>query len=118
MKSPTIFKFILAASLFLGSWALKSQSAEKKTETFKVYGNCEMCEEKIEGVLKKKDGISKKDWDSKTKNLTVTYDPALISSTQIKQKIANAGYDTDEIKAKDEAYNKLPKCCHYERATL
>jgi hypothetical protein len=30
--------------------------------------------------------------------------------------IANAGHDTEMHKATDEAYNKLPGCCKYERA--
>ena len=93
-----------------------SQAAEKKTETFIVYGNCDMCKDNIEGVLKKKEGVLKKDWSTKTKMLTVTYDPAKTTLTQIKQKIADAGYDTDEIRAKDAVYNNLHKCCQYERA--
>ena len=95
-----------------GSFA---QTAEKKTETFKVYGNCDMCKENIEGTLKKKEGVLKKDWSPKTKMLSVTYDPVKITLQQIKQKIADAGYDTDEIQAKPEAYNGLHKCCQYER---
>ena len=46
--------------------------AETKTETFKVYGNCNMCKANIEGVLKKKDGIISKKWDVEKKELTVT----------------------------------------------
>jgi mercuric ion binding protein len=93
-----------------------SQTAEKKTEKFKVYGNCDMCKDNIEGVLKKKEGVLKKDWSPETKMLTVTYDTTKIALAQIKKKIADAGYDTDEIHAKDEAYYNLHKCCQYDRA--
>lgn len=93
-----------------------AQAAEKKTETFKVYGNCDMCKETMEGVLKKKDGVTKKSWSPKTKMITVTYDPSKITLTQIKQKIADVGYDTDEIQAKDAVYNNLHHCCQYDRA--
>jgi mercuric ion binding protein len=92
-----------------------AQTAEMKTETFKVYGNCGMCKEKIEGALKKKDGVTKKNWDTKTKMISVSYDPAKISLQQIKQKIADAGYDTDDLQAKADTYNKLDKCCQYDR---
>ena len=92
------------------------QAVEKKTETFKVYGNCDMCKEHIEGALKKKDGIIKKEWSPKTKMLAITYDASKITLKEIKQKIADAGYDTDEIHATGEAYNKLHKCCQYDRA--
>jgi mercuric ion binding protein len=111
----------IALSILLCCFILKSNNSfaqvtsEKKTETFKVYGNCDMCKEKIEGALNSKDGIFKKGWSPKTKILTVTYDPAKITASQIKQKIAAAGYDTDEVRAKDENYNSLPKCCQYER---
>ena len=100
---------------FLTSTNTFSQTGTTKTDTFKVYGNCNMCKSTIEGALKKKDGIVSKEWNTETKMITVTYDPAKITLTRIKQKIADVGYDTDEIRAKTEAYNKLHKCCQYER---
>src|ERR1035437_8557417 len=102
--------FIMICAL-LTSTNIFSQSATVKTETFKVYGNCDQCKTTIEGSLKKKDGIVSKNWDVKTKMISVTYDPNKVTLTQIKQKIAGAGYDTDEIRSKDEAYYKLHKCC-------
>ena len=116
MKAIMNFSIVLAiCSIILGSTQVFAQT-DKKTETFKVYGNCDMCKEHIEGALKKKDGILKKSWSPETKMLTITYDPSKITLTQIKQKIADVGYDTDEIQAKDEDYNKLHKCCQYVRA--
>ncbi len=116
MRATIKISMLLALCYFVfGITGVKAQEATK-TETFKVYGNCDMCKEHIEGALKKKDGVLKKDWSPKTKMLTVTYDPSKITLTQIKQKIADVGYDTDEIHAKDETYSKLHKCCQYERA--
>lgn len=86
-----------------------------KTETFKVYGNCGMCEKTIEGSLKNVKGIVKADWNKETKMMEVTFDPAVISLKEIKQKIAGVGYDTDEVRATDKAYNGLAGCCQYER---
>ena len=74
-----------------------------------------MCKETIEGALKKKDGVFKKNWSPETKMITVTYDASKITLEQIHQKIADVGYDTDLAKAKDETYNKLHGCCQYER---
>ncbi len=93
----------------------KAQQSPVKKATFKVYGNCEMCQSTIEGALKKKDGVVSKSWDTETKMLTVSYDTTKITITAIKQKIADVGYDTDEIRAKTETYNKLHKCCQYDR---
>ena len=116
MKTTKNIFLTFCMSLFLlGVKFSNAQAPDKKTDTFKVYGNCEMCESKIEGALKKNEGVFKKDWNSETKMLSVTYDPAKINLTQIKQKVADAGYDSDEIRAKDESYNKLHKCCQYDR---
>jgi periplasmic mercuric ion binding protein len=100
---------------FFGMVSLAIAQSNSKTESFKVYGNCGTCKSNIEGSLKKKDGVIKKDWDKETEILTVTYDPAKINLLQIKQKVADAGYDSEEVRAKDEAYFKLHKCCQYDR---
>ena len=42
--------------------------AGHKTEKFKVYGNCSMCEKRIEKAALAVDGVSKADWDKETKN--------------------------------------------------
>lgn len=88
-----------------------------KTETFKVYGNCGMCEKTIEGSLKGVDGISKADWNRETKMMEVVFDKSKISIKEIKKKIAGVGYDTDTYKATDDSYNALPGCCQYERSS-
>lgn len=95
--------------------SLASIAQEKKTETFKVYGNCDMCKSTIEGALKKKDGVLSKRWNMKEETLSVTYDPSKITIQQIGQKVANAGYDNEFAIASDEKYNKLHKCCKYKR---
>ena len=38
-----------------------------------------------------------------------------ISLEKIKQSIADEGYDTDDIKATQEAYDNLHYCCKYKR---
>ncbi len=95
--------------------SIASIAQDKKTETFKVYGNCDMCKSSIEGSLKKKDGVLSKKWDIKEKSLTVSYDPSKITIQQIGQKVADAGYDNEYSTAPDEKYNNLHKCCKYKR---
>ena len=107
-------KIISLLCLILFSVATFAQT-NKKTDTIKVYGNCDMCKEKIEGSLKKKDGIISKKWDVKTKMLTVTYDADKITIKQIGEKIASVGYDNEFATATDSAYNGLHHCCKYER---
>lgn len=86
-----------------------------ETEVFKVYGNCGMCKKRIESSLKGVKGVSEASWDVKTKMITITYDPHVITLEKVKSLIAEVGHDTDEIKAKDSVYNQLPGCCQYDR---
>ena len=92
----------------------KTAMASTKSETIKVWGNCESCQTRIEKAVKV-NGVTKANWDSKTKILAVVYDPSKITSDDIQKKIAAVGYDTDKFKADDKAYAKLPACCQYDR---
>ena len=89
---------------------------ETKTETFKVYGNCGMCEKTIEGSLKKVKGVEKADWDKETKMATISYDSLKTSKEEILKRIALAGYDSDIFLAPNDTYSNLAGCCQYERA--
>lgn len=88
---------------------------DKETATFKVYGNCGMCEKTIEGALKDVKGIEKADWNKETKMIEVVYHSHDISLDEIKKKITAVGYDTEEHRATKKAYSNLPSCCQYER---
>ena len=84
------------------------------TSTFKVWGNCDMCKETIEGSLKV-DGITKADWNTESKIMTIAYDDKKISLDQIQKNIATVGYDNEKYKGDDKAYSELPGCCQYDR---
>ena len=109
-------------SLFLliaGLWVLNplntlAMNAGDETTSFKVNGACTMCKKKIETSLRVK-GVKKVNWDRETHVLTVTYNPTNITLDEIHHRIAAIGYDTDKVKASDEAYNKLDECCQYKR---
>jgi periplasmic mercuric ion binding protein len=106
---------LLAIALGSNSFAQSqnlSNVASTKTETLKVSGNCGMCKSRIEKAAKI-DGVSKADWDSKSKILAVTYDPAKANMDQVGKKVAAAGHDNDKAKAEDKTYNSLPGCCKY-----
>jgi copper chaperone CopZ len=86
-----------------------------KTESFKVFGKCDMCKARIEKTVKA-EGATSASWDLKTQILTVTYDPAKTSKDSLSMKLASVGHDTEKFKAPDDVYAKLPGCCHYERS--
>ena len=45
--------------------------------------------------------------------ISVIYDERKTDLNKIKQKIADVGHDTQQIKASDEAYNNIHECCKY-----
>ncbi len=91
--------------------------AGNKTEKIKVKGNCGMCETRIEKAALSVEGVSKAEWDKKTKVLEVTFDEAKANSDKVEKAVAKVGHDTPHYKADDEAYKNLPGCCHYDRAS-
>ncbi len=103
---------IFSALTFLFMSATSAQ--ESKTETFKVYGNCGMCEKRIEKAAKI-DGVTNADWNDETGLITVSFDASKTSLDKVHKAIAASGHDTDKEKAAEEVYKKLPGCCKYDR---
>ena len=108
------FKNIMLATFILLSIAVNAQIKNAKTETVKIYGNCGMCETKIEnaGNIKK---VAKVDWDQDSKMATLTYDTTKTNADEILKRIALAGYDSDKFLAPDDVYDNLHGCCQYDR---
>ena len=111
MKTLKIFSIALTCSII--STSLIAQKT--KTETFKVSGECGMCEKKIEKAAKTA-GASYADWNKDTKIITVKYNSITSNLAKIQKSIADAGYDNAGVKATPEAYDKLDDCCKYDRA--
>lgn len=105
---------LLFTAISIFTFTACTQAKAEKSTTFKVYGNCGMCKETIEGALEK-DGIYFADWNKETKIIEIQYDSTKYTLVQLHSMIANAGYDTETEKAPDEAYNGLHECCQYER---
>ena len=114
-----IFSVILLVGLFSTSYGQKTDATSKadkvEATTFTVYGNCGMCKRTIEGSLKDVTGVTDAMWDIDSGEMKVSFDSKSISLDEIKQKIADVGYDTDTHRAKVDVYNKLPGCCQYDR---
>lgn len=110
----SISKILMAILCMLSFTACYAQIKNAKTETVKIFGNCDMCKSTIEkaGNLKK---IAKVDWNKDTKMATITYDAKKTNQNEILKRIALSGYDNEKFLAPNEVYAKLPECCHYER---
>jgi hypothetical protein len=89
-------------------------SAQTDTYKLKVAGECGMCKKTIEKAAKTA-GASFAAWDADAKMLTVKYAGSATNLAKIEKAVAEAGYDTQNLKASDETYNKLHECCKYER---
>ncbi len=96
------------------SQAQTIDNAEGMTTKFKVYGNCGMCEKRIEKAAKI-EGVVLADWDVDSKILTVTFDPVKVKPSQLHKAVAAVGHDTDKERADDAVYEQLHGCCKYER---
>src|SRR6188508_1897615 len=104
-----IFSMVLAfVCMFQTSFATTNHY---ETTTFKVSGKCGMCKDRIEAALKSNAGVQSATWDVDTKIVTVVYNPHTVSADQLQQLVADAGHDTDKIKATDTGHQSLPECC-------
>ena len=118
MKTVKLFLTILLFGAFVINTSAQTTSKnnlQQKTETFKVWGKCDMCKTRIEKTVKA-EGATSANWDTKTQMLAVTFDPAKTNVESLSKKLASVGHDTEKFKAPDDVYAKLPACCHYDRA--
>ena len=103
------FLFVIVSAL-----TATAQKKDQKKETFKVWGECGMCKKTIEKAAKDS-GAATANWNTESKQLTVTYNTTKTNNQKIQQAIAAAGYDTRDITADNTAYDKLHECCKYDR---
>jgi len=109
----SLMKIMIAISVLLSTTS-NAQIKNAKTESVKIYGNCGMCETKIEkaGNIKK---IANVDWNQETQMAILTYDATKTNQDEILKRIALVGYDSDNFLAPDDVYNNLHGCCQYDR---
>jgi copper chaperone CopZ len=111
MKKGILFTAVIFSMISLSITA----KAEVKEESFKVSGNCGMCEKTIETAAKAVKGVVSADWNKESKEIIVNFDTEITNLDAIHKAIAKAGYNTDKVKADDKVYSELPFCCKYER---
>lgn len=115
MKSFIQIIFILSLVFTTGQTAFAQQKVKKKkveTTEFKVSGVCKMCKERIENAALIK-GVKFVEWSKESQKIKVIFNNRKVKLDDIHAAIAEHGHDTEKVKAKDEVYEKLPKCCAY-----
>jgi len=120
--------FLFIATITLGSFVdanaqdaklnLRKFEPRVRKASFKVYGTCDACKNRIESALKI-DGIKKALWDVESKMLHVEYvrNEVITGEYKIQQLVAAAGHDTHKVQAAAHVYEALPSCCQYERGS-
>ena len=56
-------------------------------------------------------GIKSVDLDLETKVLTLEYRTDKTDADKLRTAVSKIGYDADDVKADEAAYQKLPACC-------
>lgn len=107
-----ILIIIIITSIYSIKISAQKDTKSVVTQTLYVKGNCGQCKERIESAADMK-GVKFVEWNKKTKLLTITYKPSVVSIDEIKNNILKAGHDVDSLKADEDAYNHLPECCKY-----
>jgi len=110
-------KLFLTTVFILGAFSVQAQDKLNKNAKYEieVNGNCDMCQSRIQKAAFSVSGVKSATWNTETHKLNLILNEEKATIQDVKKAVAKAGYDTDEVKATEESYNKLPGCCQYER---
>jgi periplasmic mercuric ion binding protein len=72
---------------------------------------CEMCARSIAEAVESIEGVESVNVDLEKKVATVEYIPDRTDIASLETAIANAGYDANDAKRNQQAYEALPSCC-------
>ena len=124
MKAFKIFIVAIIAFATFQSTNAQSNKIERaqnfglKTAILKVKGTCNMDKRRIETAAYSVAGVTSALWDEYSQVLTIKYSIFnKDAADSVQKKIASVGIDTQNYRANDAAYNKLPDCCQYQRTT-
>lgn len=108
---------ILILAFLMASTFGFAQDKNKKM-TFEVDGVCGMCKARIEKAALNVKGVKYAAWDIPSHQLSLIVDERKTDAMKIKTAIAQAGHDTKELKAPQEAYDNIHPCCKYREADV
>ena len=114
MKTLSILTLWLLFGL-TNAFAQKQKTIEKAIIKTNIYCNhcakCETCGEKFQKVLLREKGIQMVTVDEKEMTIEVVYNTKKTDLPKIKTAITKLGYDADDLKADEIAYEGLDNCC-------
>ncbi|MDO4727786.1 MAG: metal transporter [Bacteroidota bacterium] len=108
---------ILILALLLGVTIYAQDSKPNKNAKYEitVNGNCDMCKKRIEKAAYSVKGVKLAQWYQDHQDVHLIIDERKTNIDMVCKAIAEAGHDTDRVKADDEVYERLHHCCLYER---
>lgn len=109
MKS--IFKLFALVMMFLMADSAFAQNKKYETMKIKTSAECGQCKKTIEKALMYEKGVKSAKLDVETKEVEVVYKPSKTNPDRIRDIITGAGYDADDKKANNKAYQQLEECC-------
>ncbi len=105
-------KYLLMLILGLGLSQASGQENQYSSYTFRVEGDCGMCQDRIEATAQRA-GAASASWDMTKKILSLEVDEGKYSVNNIRYELAQSGHDNGAFLAPDAVYNNLPDCCQY-----
>ncbi len=106
---------LLMVLFMLGTLSSHAQKPPKtKTIQIQTSAICGMCKDRIEDKLNYTKGIVFAELDLETKIVEVKFKTKYLTATQVRLIITSLGYDADDAKKNQEAYENLPGCCQKE----
>jgi copper chaperone CopZ len=117
-KVKTLFLYIIIIPLILGLIVMLQRFVEpffdSQVQTTEITLNsivCNMCVTKVKKVLNSITGVIQSEVSFDQKKAFVLLNTSSTDVDKIENMITSAGYDANNKKADEEAYNNLPECC-------
>ena len=111
MRTLTAILSILLFSLTVPARAQTGEVTIRLGAYCDHFEQCETGKARLEKELMFTKGVKDIKTDSKAKTVTIKFNPKKTSDQKLREAIAKAGYDADDVKADPKGYRKLDDCC-------
>lgn len=115
MKKLVLIVVIMCAGFLTQAQEKNTKKNKNAKYEIEVNGNCDMCKKRIERAAYSVRGVKSAQWHSNHQDMHLIIDENRTSIDEVHQAIADAGHDTNKVRAKEEVYQELHSCCLYER---
>jgi len=109
--STVVATLMFGMSIGLSSCLQESQAKVEEVAIKIPTAACEMCAETITKAVKTVDGVKEAAVDLEKKIVHVKYLLGKAKKADLEQAVAKSGYDANETKRDQKAYENLPACC-------